>query len=150
MHLFKIYVSQSNLKQFKSFKEILKDYLFDKFLNFIKTSMNYNFLSKKLDGTMKTQEKLKKILHLGFGEKKVLYLNNFTRLMQMLFSDITDKNILKRLLQVYYQSLNLRKLLSYSVRISEFTHSDLESMKRIAHLLFKACCLFDQRITPSF
>lgn len=150
MHLFKICVSQSNLKQFKSFKEILKDYLFGKFLNFIKTSMNYNFLSKKIDGTMKTQEKLKKILHLGFGKKKVLYLNNFTRLLQMLFSDITDKNILKRLLQVYYQSLNLRKLLSYSVRISEFTHSDLESMKRIAHLLFKACCLSDQRVTPSF
>lgn len=112
--------------------------------------MNYNFLSKKIDGTMKTQEKLKKILLLGFGEKKVLYLNNFTRLTQMLFSDITDKNILKRLLQVYYQSLNLRKRLSYSVRISDFTHSDLESMKRIAHLLFKACCLFDQRVTPSF
>ena len=99
---------------------------------------------------MKTQEKLKKILHLGFGEKKVLYLNNFTRMMQMLFSDITDKNILKRLLQVHYQSLNLRKLLSYPVGISNFTHSDLESMKRNSHLLFETCCLFDQRVTPSF
>ena len=35
------------------------------------------------------------------------------------------------------------------MRISDFTHGDLESMKRSAHLLFKACCLFDQRVTPS-
>ena len=67
----------------------------------------------------------------------------------MLFSNITDKYVLKRLLQVHYQSLNLRKLLLYSVRISDFTHSDLENMKRSAHLLFKTCCLFDQRFTPS-
>ena len=38
MHLFKICVSQSNLQQFKSFKEIPKDCLFDKFVNFIKIS----------------------------------------------------------------------------------------------------------------
>ena len=37
----------------------------------------------------------------------------------------------------------------HTVRISDFNHSDLESMKRSAHLLFKACCLFDQRVTPS-
>ena len=37
----------------------------------------------------------------------------------------------------------------HAVRISDFNHSDLESMKRSAHLLFKACCLFDQRVTPS-
>ena len=67
----------------------------------------------------------------------------------MLFSNITDKNVLKRLLQVHYQSLNLRKLLSYSVRISDFNHCDLELMKRSAYLLFKTCCLFDQKVTPS-
>ena len=37
----------------------------------------------------------------------------------------------------------------HAVRISDFNHSDLESMKRSAHLLFKACCLFDQTVTPS-
>ena len=35
------------------------------------------------------------------------------------------------------------------MRISDFNHSDLESMKRSTHLLFKACCLLDQRVTPS-
>ena len=70
-------------------------------------------------------------------------------MMQMLFCNITDKNVLKSLLQVHYQSLNLQKLLSYSVRISDFTHSYVESMKRSAHLLFKACCLFNQRVKPS-
>ena len=93
---------------------------------------------------MKTLEKLKKILHLGFGGKeRLMYLRNLTRLIQMLFSNTTDKNVLKRLLQVHYQSLNLRKRLPYSVRISDFTHTDLESIKRIAHLLFKAYCLFE-------
>ena len=35
------------------------------------------------------------------------------------------------------------------MRISDFNQRDLESMKRSAHLLFKTCCLFDQRVTPS-
>ena len=47
MHLFKISMSQSTLKQFKSFNEIPKDCLVDKFVYFIKKSMNCNFLSKK-------------------------------------------------------------------------------------------------------
>ena len=44
MHSFIICVSQSNLKQFKSFKEIPKEN--PKFVNFIKTSMKCNLLSK--------------------------------------------------------------------------------------------------------
>ena len=48
MHLLMICVSQSNLKQLKSFKEIPKDCIFDKFVSFLKTSMNCNFLSKKI------------------------------------------------------------------------------------------------------
>ena len=78
-----------------------------------------------------------------------MYLRNFPRLIQMLFSNITDKSVLKRLSQVSYQSLNLWKILSYSVRGSDFTHSDLDSMKRGGHFLFKAYCLFEGRVTPS-
>ena len=56
MHLFKISMSQSNLKQFKSFNEIPKDCLVYKFVYFIRFQ----------------------------GKESLMYLKNFPRLMQML------------------------------------------------------------------
>ena len=151
MHLFKICVSHSNLKQFTYFKEVSKDCLFDKFANVIKTSMICNFSPKKIiKWYNESSWKIENEFTFRFQEKEsLMYLRNFPRLIQMLFSNITDKSVLKRLSQVSYQSLNLWKILSYSVRGSDFTHSDLDSMKRGAHFLFKAYCLFEGRVTPS-
>ena len=113
IHLFKICVSQSNLKQFKYFKEIPKGYLF---INY-----NYNFLSEKIIRWYNENSgKIEKDFTFSFrGKESLMYLRNFPRLILMLFSNIADKNVLKRLLQVHYQSLDLRKLLSYSVGISD-------------------------------
>ena len=77
-----------------------------------------------------------------------MYLTYFPMLMQMLIVNVNDKGILKRLHQIHFQSIHLRYLLSYAVRISDFSQVDLDEMKKEAHL-FKACCLFDQKATPS-
>ena len=67
----------------------------------------------------------------------------------MLIANISDKGVLKRLHQIHFQSIHFRYLLSYSVRISDFSQADLDQMIKEAHLLFKVCCLFDQKVTPS-
>ena len=69
-------------------------------------------------------------------------------LIQMLIVNVNDKGILKILHQIHFQSIHLRYLLSYAVRISDISQVDLDEMKKEAHL-FKACCLFDQKATPS-
>ena len=67
----------------------------------------------------------------------------------MLIANISDKGVLKRLHHIHFQSIHFRYLLSYSVRISDFSQADLDQMIKEAHLLFKVCCLFDQKVTPS-
>ena len=152
MCLFKICLSQTNLKGVKSFKEVPLHSLFYKFVNFLKTSMNCNFLSKKIrmwfnDNNGKSSER--DFTFRFRGKESLMYLRNFPKLIRMIFKNITERNVLKKLLQVHYQSIHLRMLLSYSVRISDFTSNDLSQMKHEGHLLFKACCIFDQKCTPS-
>ena len=48
MKMFKIVVSQSNLKNVKMFSEISPDNLFSKFIFYIRFTMGCNFLSKKM------------------------------------------------------------------------------------------------------
>ena len=113
--------------------------------------MNCNFLSKKIvrwfnDNLGKTEK--------GFtfrfrGKKILMYLRHFPMLIQMLIANVSNKVVLKRLHQIHFHSIHRRYLLSYSVRISDFSQVDLDEMKKEEHLLFKACCLFDQKVTPS-
>ena len=149
--LFQVCVSQSKLQSVKYYKEISAECLFYKFVAFIKTTMNCNFLSKKIvrwfnDNLGKTE---KDFIFRFRGKKILMYLRHFPMLIQMLIANISNKVVLKRLHQIHFQSIHLRYLLSYSVRISDFSQVDLDEMKKEAHLLFKACCLFDQKVTPS-
>ena len=151
MCLFRICVSQSKLQSVKCYKEISAECLFYKFVNFIKTTMNCNFLSKKIvrwfnDNLGKTE---KDFTFRFRGKESLMYLRHFPILIQLLIANISDKGVLKRLHQIHFQSIHLRYLLSYSVRISDFSQVDLDEMKKEAHLLFKACCLFDPKVTPS-
>ena len=151
MCLFRICVSQSKLQSVKCYKEISAECLFYKFVNFIKTTMNCNFLSKKIVRWFNYNlGKTEKDFTFRFrGKESLMYLRHFPILIQMLIANISDKGVLKRLHQSHFQSIHLRYLLSYSVRISDFSQVDLDEMKKEAHLLFKACCLFDQKVTPS-
>ena len=47
------------------------------------------------------------------------------------------------------QSIYLRQLLSYSVRITDFDLEALDEMKQDTLSLFRCCCVFDAKISPS-
>ena len=61
----------------------------------------------------------------------------------MLISKFTllvhDANVKKHFLQYFYQLLHIRKLISYSVRVTDFNQSDL----------FEASCLSGTSVSPS-
>ena len=67
----------------------------------------------------------------------------------MLFLNVVSKVINKRLIEVHLQSIYLRKILSHTVRITDFNAQDLIFMTKTATDLFKTCCVFDSKISPS-
>ena len=69
--------------------------------------------------------------------------------MKELLPKIKPNDKKEKLLQIFFQSILLRKLVSFSVRIENITVQDIEEMKKVGRLLFQSCCLFDERITPS-
>ena len=66
----------------------------------------------------------------------------------MLKSKVDRKSFI-RLIQIFYESINLRQLISYSVRICGIKETDIPEMKKAGLNLFRACALFDCSVTPS-
>ena len=151
MQLFKLCLSQSNLQNIKSYREVPMESFFGKFVEFIHRNMNCNFLSKKIKTWFnESSGKTEKEFSFRFrGKESFLYMQHFPSLIQMMLSNVTNDKIRSRLHEIFFESLRLRQLLSYSVRIEEFDAIMLTDMKAEARALFCACCLFEQRVSPS-
>ena len=67
----------------------------------------------------------------------------------MLINEIKDRNIRLKVLAVHLQSIHLRQLLSYSVRINDFDLEALNEIKQEELSLLRCCCVFDAKISPS-
>ena len=59
-------------------------------------------------------------------------MKHFTTLISMIVSNVSNEKIKFRLHQIYYQSIHLRQLLSYSVRIENFNEELRDKMKEEA------------------
>ena len=109
------------------------------------------FGHKNKGGLMTTVVMWKRISLSDPGERKVclLYMKHFPALIRMLLNEINDRNLSLKVLAVHLQSINLRQLLSYSVRITDFDLETLDEMRQEALFLFRCCCVFDAKISPS-
>ena len=109
--------------------------------------MNCNYLGKILrqwfdESSDYTQEK-----NFSFrfrGKESFNYLQHFSSLIGELSSKIQSQEDRLCLFQIFYQSLILHKLVSYSVRIENITANEILEMA-----LFKSCCLYDTHVSPS-
>ena len=54
-----------------------------------------------------------------------------------------------RLHQIFFEFTQIRKVISISYRVSEFDAETLEEMESSCKQLFKACCNFENNISPS-
>ena len=66
----------------------------------------------------------------------------------MLRQNIISESTIKRLFQVFYQSLQLRKIVSYSVRIED-TDFEIQEMMNAGRKLFLSIAFHETSITPS-
>ena len=71
------------------------------------------------------------------GKESLSFLRNFPRLILFIFNQIEKKQLKERLMEVHLQCINLRKLLSLSVRIINFDEDLLEEMLSVGKKLFK-------------
>ena len=152
MVLFKIAIGQmSSGSGVKCFSEIPADSLFIKFVDFARNEIGCNFLATKIKRWFNDiGGKYEKEFGFRFrGKESFLYMKHFPSLIKNLFINVTNKAINKQLIEVHLQSLYLRKLLSYTVRITDFSLEDFNLMKTAAKDLFKTCCMFDSKISPS-
>ena len=76
-------------------------------------------------------------------------MEHFPSLIRMLFLNVTSKAIKKQLIEVHLPSIYLRKILSYTVRITDINSQNLIFLKKTAKDLSKMCCVFDSKISPS-
>ena len=62
---------------------------------------------------------------------------------------VSDNDVLKKLHEIFYISVELRATVSFSARIESFGTNDLASLKEHSHNVFKACVLTQPRVSPS-
>ena len=152
MKILKIVLVQSTFpSNLKSFSDLSDDNLLCIFISFIKKNMNCNLLSKKLIAWFNENKVAKKEREFGFrfrGKESFHYLKSFPHLISMLLEKV-DKRSCQCFIQVFYESLNLRKLVSFSVRIEDLDENIIEAMNQAGLNLFLSCALFDTRISPS-
>ena len=131
----------------KCFNEILADSLFIKIVNFVRKQMDYNFVATKIKWWFNdTGGKYEKEFSFRFRvEESFLYMKHFPSLIKMLSVNVTNNAIKKQLIEVYLQSVYLRKLLSYTERIRDINLEDLNLIKKTTKDLFKICCMFDSK-----
>ena len=153
MKILRVVLSQAKIPEnILAFSEIAGDNLFVEFNEFVRTNMNCNYLKKKLITWFNENKLMKKDLEFTFrfrGKESFNYLRSFPELIRLLLTKCSDKNTKTRLTQVFFQSINLRLLVSYSVRIESFDATDIPKMIEVGRKLFRSCCLFDTSITPT-
>lgn len=146
-------VSETNFCSSPTFEKIIdRQCLFVKFVVFIRSEMNCNFLSSKVKTWF--NENAGKVTDKQFsfrfrGKESYLYMQHFPSLILMLLSNTSGDGIKTKLHCVFYKSIHLRNLLSYTVRITDFNQALLEDMEIEAKKLFHACSTFDLRMSPS-
>ena len=84
--------------------------------------MAYNFLANKIKRWFNEKGvKNKKEFTFRFtGKENFLYMKHFPSLIRMLFLNVASKAVKKQLIEVHLQSIYLRKILSYTARITDF------------------------------
>ena len=135
------------LKKKSPYKDLPEDCALVVLVKFVRQPMNCNGLS--LDIKKWFDETPDKPFTKRFrGHESKQYLKHFPELMAAVRPHITT-DALTQLFQTCYMSLLLRKVISYSVRITDFNAEDLVDCKKVCRDLFEAVCSFDSTITPS-
>ena len=69
--------------------------------------------------------------------------------MKLLVDNIIDQDVLKRLHEIYFISVELRASISLSARIENSNDNDLKSLQEHCNNFYKACTITEPSVSPS-
>lgn len=149
--IFALVLAVYPIGSFKIFSEIPCNQTFPKFVEFIRSKMNCNFLAKKII-TWFNENKKKDQCSFTYrfrGKESVAFLKNFPEMCMFVLREVKSDEMKKRLHQIHFQCCCLRNVISYSVRVENFNESLLQELKVQCDLLFKLVCFYDVSVSPS-
>ena len=120
----------TNIKQFKC---IPHNNLLYVFVQFVCKDMKSNKLAKKLKEYWSCCRETRSEFSFRFrGEESRNYLTGFPLLISMLFDNILIEKWRIRLIVIFILSIDLRKLISYTVRVKDIIMEDVIEMELVA------------------
>ena len=135
------------------FQDIPVDDSLSVFASLIKAEMRCNQLYKKY---IKFYNESAKHEMNSFGQntrfrgiESYRFLESFPKIIQHLLTIVTKPSSVIRLHQIFYQCILLRHLVSYSVRILNWSSLMLNDFCLLSRKHFIALCKFDLNVTPS-
>ena len=151
MKMWHVIYAPLSFDKVKSFSDLAENNVFRMLVSFVKCQMKLNMLAMKMISWFnETNRFIERDFHFRFrGEESFSFLKYFPLLVSKFLPLVISNDCKTLLLQHFYEMLHIRKLISYSVRLSDFTESDLAIMMTSGRKLFKACCRFEISITPS-
>ena len=139
----------------KKFAELPKDDFLVLFVNFIKKDMNCNALGKKIktwhNESRVNAKKFEPTFTYRFrGQESNAFLRLFPKVFRKFYYLVRgDQKKEVKFLQIYFHLILLRKLVSYSARLEDFTLEDAKDMKNVGRKLFVAAARHHNKISPS-
>ena len=136
----------------KSFGMLKDTSIFASLVNFIRKDMKLNALAKKMISWFnETTRSIEKDFKYRFrGQESNAFLKHFpTLFLKFLYTVENDSQKKKMFFRTYYQLIYVRKLVSYSVRLLNFSQSDLDDNILCGRKLFVACCKHYTAMSPS-
>lgn len=151
MKLLRLSYSESNIGNIKTFNQVTEEKLFFKFITFVRYSMGCNSLSSKvIQWVNENNGKVEKPFTFRFrGAESRAFLSHFPELIVLMLNSIESEQVVNRLHQLFYQSICLRKIISYSVRIEDFDLIKLQHLEQSCRHLFITSSLLEKKISPS-
>lgn len=152
LKLIAISTDKQNLYKFTTFKDVPENTLFRKFLMFVKEKLGCNFLSKKVSEWFNdTKGKLDSQFGYRFrGKESAAFLKNFPCLIEFILRNVSSEATKLTLHRIHFQFVHLRIVISNTARVNNFDQEQLKIMENSCKILFKSCCLTENKVTPSF
>ena len=111
--------------------------------------MTLKFLSDKIKRWFSETKREKDFEFRFRGRESLKYCQHFPSLVKLLVDEVSDQDVLKKLHEVYYISIELRAAISLSARIENFGKNDLALLKEHCNNDYTACALTQPRVSPS-
>ena len=149
--LLKICVGQSDTSKYKLYKDVPSNLLFVKLVTFIRQKMHCNYLASKIiqwfnESSVKGNDEFRTRFR---GKESLCYLKFFPELCHLVLNNVQDQAVRRKVLEIFHCSILLRKAISLVVRIENFSLTLLEELVDIGKQLFKCCCVFFKKMSPS-